>query len=80
MEKNSRRLGRGLQALLGPTTVIEARADGSLTHIPIGAVRPNRYQPRQAFDEEALDELKTSLDQVGLLQPIIVRPGGRRRL
>ena len=76
MEKNPRRLGRGLEALLGPTTVIEARADGSLTHIPIGAVRPNRYQPRQGFDEKALAELKTSLDQVGLLQPIIVRPGG----
>lgn len=76
MEKTSRRLGRGLEALLGPTTVAEARADGSLTQVPLNAVRPNPYQPRQAFDEKALDELKTSLGQVGLLQPIIVRPAG----
>jgi len=76
MEKTSRRLGRGLEALLGPTTVAEARADGSLTQVPLNAVRPNPYQPRQAFDEKALDELKSSLDQAGLLQPIIVRPAG----
>lgn len=76
MEKTRRRLGRGLEALLGPTTVAEARADGSLTRIPLNAVRPNPYQPRQAFDEKALDELKVSLDQAGLLQPILVRHAG----
>jgi ParB family chromosome partitioning protein len=70
----TRRLGRGLEALLGPTTVAEAREQGSLTQVPLNTVRPNPYQPRQAFDQKALDELKSSLDQAGLLQPIIVRP------
>ena len=76
MEKGRSRLGRGLEALLGPTSVVEARANGSLTQIPLNAVRPNPYQPRHAFDEKALDELKNSLDQAGLLQPVIVRPTG----
>ncbi len=74
MEKARRRLGRGLEALLGPPTVAEARADGSLTNVSLSPIRPNPYQPRHAFDEEALDELKTSLQHSGLLQPIIVRP------
>ena len=76
MDKTRRRLGRGLEALLGPTSVAEARANGSLKQIPLSSVRPNPYQPRHAFDEKALDELQTSLDQNGLLQPVIVRPSG----
>ncbi len=75
MDKARRRLGRGLEALLGPT-VSEARANGSLTKLPLKAVRPNPYQPRHAFDEKALDELKNSMDRAGLLQPVIVRPTG----
>ncbi len=71
----TRRLGRGLEALLGPTTTTAAaRATGALTHLPLEAIRPNRYQPRQAFDEVALAELATSMDASGLLQPIVVRP------
>jgi len=70
-----RRLGRGLEALLGPTTTTaEARAEGSLTEIPLAAVRPNRYQPRRSFDDHALEELAASLAASGLLQPIVVRP------
>src|SRR5688572_21024416 len=77
-----RRLGRGLEALLGPTSVAEARAEGSLLQLPLQAVRPNRYQPRQAFDEEALGELTESMRASGLLQPVIVRPlsGGKYEL
>ncbi len=78
MDKARRRLGRGLEALLGPT-VSEARASGSLTQLPLSSVRPNRYQPRHAFDEKALEELKNSMDQAGLLQPVIVRPTGSHR-
>jgi ParB family chromosome partitioning protein len=70
-----RRLGRGLEALLGPS-VAEARADGSLAMVPMGSIRPNPYQPRHVFDETALEELKESLRTAGLLQPIIVRPNG----
>lgn len=41
--------------------------------IPVDAIVPNPKQPRQVFDEEALEELKTSIEQVGFLQPIVVR-------
>jgi ParB family transcriptional regulator, chromosome partitioning protein len=41
--------------------------------IPVGAIVPNPRQPRQVFDDEALAELKTSIEEVGFLQPIVVR-------
>jgi ParB family transcriptional regulator, chromosome partitioning protein len=41
--------------------------------IPVGAVTPNPRQPRQVFDEEALEELAASIRVVGLLQPVVVR-------
>lgn len=44
--------------------------------LPIGHVRPNQWQPRQVFDEEALAELVHSIREVGLLQPVVVRPVG----
>jgi ParB family chromosome partitioning protein len=44
--------------------------------IPVGAIVPNPKQPRQAFDDEALAELKTSIEEVGFLQPIVVRELG----
>jgi ParB family chromosome partitioning protein len=44
--------------------------------IPVGAIEPNPRQPRQAFDEEALEELAESIRVVGLLQPIVVRKTG----
>lgn len=84
-----RRLGRGLEALLGPTTTTaEAQAEGTLRQIPIRDIRPNPYQPRRDFDQEALAELAASLESVGLLQPVVVRPSnggfeliaGERRL
>lgn len=73
---SKRRLGRGLEALLGPATVAEARAEGSLAQIPVNSLQPNPYQPRQAFDEEALGELADSMQRSGLLQPVVVRPAG----
>ena len=42
--------------------------------IPVGAIAPNSRQPRQVFDEDDLDELVTSIREVGVLQPIVVRP------
>ncbi|TDC84081.1 ParB/RepB/Spo0J family partition protein [Micromonospora sp. KC606] len=44
--------------------------------IPVDAIVPNPKQPRQVFDEEALEELKTSIQEVGFLQPIVVRDLG----
>lgn len=84
-----RRLGRGLEALLGPApSTAEATADGSLVRLPLAQIRPNPYQPRRAFDEAALSDLAESLRSSGLLQPIVVRPAdggyeliaGERRL
>jgi ParB family chromosome partitioning protein len=44
--------------------------------IPLSAITPNPKQPRQVFDDEALDELKASIEEVGFLQPIVVREIG----
>lgn len=71
-----RRLGRGLEALLGPTRE-EAQREGSLVELAIREIRPNPYQPRQDVDEAALEELKSSIQQAGLLQPVVVRPRPR---
>ncbi|WP_298992023.1 ParB/RepB/Spo0J family partition protein [uncultured Pseudokineococcus sp.] len=45
-----------------------------LTEVPVGAVRPNPRQPRQVFDEDELAELEQSIREVGVLQPVVVRP------
>lgn len=42
--------------------------------IPVGQITPNARQPRQVFDEEELEELASSIAEVGLLQPVVVRP------
>lgn len=75
---NKRRLGRGLEALLGPS-VTEAKAGGSLGQISLELIEPNPYQPRNSIDEAALEELKASLRSSGLLQPVVVRPHGDGR-
>jgi ParB family transcriptional regulator, chromosome partitioning protein len=67
-----RRLGRGLEALLGPTRE-EAEREGSLVELPIKEIRPNPFQPRQTVDPGALEELVSSIKQAGLLQPVVVR-------
>jgi len=67
-----RRLGRGLEALLGPTRE-EAEREGSLVELPIKDIRPNPFQPRQTVDPTALEELVSSIKQAGLLQPVVVR-------
>jgi ParB family transcriptional regulator, chromosome partitioning protein len=70
-----RRLGRGLEALLGPTRE-EAEREGSLVELAIADIRPNPYQPRRDVDPTALEELKASILKAGLLQPVVVRAGG----
>src|SRR5213594_4141544 len=82
-----RRLGRGLEALLGPTRE-EAEREGSLVELTIADIRPNPYQPRRDVDPAALEELEASIRKAGLLQPVVVRPSdggfeliaGERRL
>ena len=70
----TRRLGRGLEALLGPTTREQAEATGALRELPMASVRPNPFQPRTRMDEGPLDELVASIQASGLLQPVLVRP------
>jgi ParB family chromosome partitioning protein len=70
----TRRLGRGLEALLGPISREQAETSGALRELPITALVPNPFQPRRHFDEAALKDLSDSIAASGLLQPIIVRP------
>jgi ParB family chromosome partitioning protein len=74
-DTRSRRLGRGLEALLGPS-LAEGRGDAAVRQVPLASIRPNPYQPRRDFPEEALAELAQSLRTSGLLQPVVVRPAG----
>ena len=64
-------LGRGLDALLGDTT-LQAQTGGSV-NLPIAQVEPGLNQPRKHFDEEALAYLAESIRQHGILQPLTVR-------
>ena len=64
-------LGKGLGALI-PTEVANDTSS-ALREVPIGAIKPNSYQPRSIFDEEAMSSLAASIKELGVLQPILVR-------
>jgi ParB family transcriptional regulator, chromosome partitioning protein len=68
-------LGKGLGALI-PAEGHEGGELAGLEELPISAIRPNRFQPRDYFDEEALGALADSIREVGVLQPVLVRPAG----
>jgi ParB family chromosome partitioning protein len=70
----TKRLGRGLEALLGPVSREQAEGLSGLRELPIASIRPNPYQPRTEIDETALAELIASIESSGMLQPIVVRP------
>jgi ParB family chromosome partitioning protein len=89
-----RGLGRGLGELFqrtepqpvsvsanGPAEAPMASVpDGSyFADLPLDSISPNPRQPRTAFDEEAMNELVESIREVGMLQPIVVRPMGGAR-
>lgn len=63
-------LGKGLEALIPPPK----RSD--LRRISISRIRANPHQPRQGFDTDALETLAESIRQLGILQPVVVRPEG----
>lgn len=69
----TRRLGRGLEALLGPVSREQAERSGELVELAVTSIRPNPYQPRHEIDEPSLEELAASIQASGLLQPIVVR-------
>ena len=68
---NKKGLGIGLTHLLGD---ISGQEGESLRQVPIEQLRPGRFQPRQYFDEQALEELADSIANSGMLQPLVVRP------
>ena len=72
--EKQRRLGRGLEALIG--TQPTSTAASELQRIPTSRIRPNPYQPRREFDPSTLAELEASIKANGLLQPITVRRKG----
>ncbi|MFW5955243.1 MAG: ParB/RepB/Spo0J family partition protein [Rhodothermales bacterium] len=67
--------GDGGQELSGRVNRFEDRVRllGRVAEIDVRAIRPNPYQPRESFDETALDELAASIRQLGIIQPITVR-------
>ncbi len=77
MSQPKRGLGKGLGALLGDAPVpTSPEVHGVLREIPVGRITPNPIQPRKNFDAAAMDDLKTSIAEYGVLVPIIVRKRG----
>ncbi len=64
-------LGKGLSALIPSDAVGEE--DSVLRVVPISHIKPNAFQPRTHFNEESMASLATSIREVGLLQPVLVR-------
>ena len=85
MAKTKHGLGKGLSALIRPvpqarhpdsaTPVSAEPSDGATTHVEVSKIRPNPFQPRADFDQQALDELKDSIRQKGIIKPVTVRRG-----
>ena len=67
-------LGRGLGSLIPPGSGEEGA--GGFQEIPVASISANRRQPRTSFDEEALAALTASVRELGVLQPVLVRPTG----
>ena len=72
----SRRLGKGLGALLGEYLEEPTSGEIPIRELDIGRIRPNPFQPRRQFEDDSLDELEASIRENGLLQPLVVRPSG----
>jgi ParB family chromosome partitioning protein len=70
----TKRLGRGLEALLGPVSREQAEASGALRELSLSSLKPNPYQPRTRVSQAELTDLASSMEASGLLQPIVVRP------
>ncbi len=72
-------LGKGLGALIPENQEVtpvpeEVITQGPLRQVPVSAISPNQFQPRKAFNDESLQSLASSVRELGVLQPIIVRP------
>ena len=81
MSEKRKGLGRGLSALIPEAPAARATSAGSagpatdtVRTLSVSEIRPNRQQPRTAFDEAGLEELAASIRTQGLIQPLIVTP------
>ncbi|RJG12731.1 ParB/RepB/Spo0J family partition protein [Pseudomonas cavernicola] len=85
MATKKRGLGRGLDALLGGSSVNALQEEAvqadtrELQYIPLDLIQRGKYQPRRDMDSTALDELAQSIRAQGVMQPIVVRPIGAGR-
>ena len=70
-------LGRGLESLMGEANA-EVHSNKPDVELPIESISPNPHQPRKDFDQDKLEELKSSIEQHGILQPILVRKRGNK--
>ena len=70
MSKAARGLGKGLDALIPQS---QADAEKTIQELSVSEIRANQFQPRKEFDDESLEELKESIRQYGVLQPVLVR-------
>ena len=73
MAAPNRGLGRGLEALLGPSRE-EPAPSREFQELPLDLLRPGRFQPRQTVDPESIAELAESIRAQGVVQPVLVRP------
>lgn len=76
-----KRLGRGLGSLIGnldevTTAEVEDKTN-ALVELDIDRIQRGKYQPRQVFEQESLQELADSIRSQGIVQPIVVRPEGK---
>lgn len=69
---------KGAPAASVPSAPLPAAGEDSIRQIRLSQIDPNRSQPRESFDEEALQELAASIREHGVLQPVLVRPAGKR--
>ncbi len=75
--KRTKGLGRGLEALLGPSGDDANKDMGEqVMTLPLGKLQAGKYQPRSRMDESSLMELSESIKSQGIMQPILVRPIG----
>ena len=65
--------GRGLDALMDTHSEVETQGSSNLSEIDITQIEPNPNQPRREFDAEALNELASSIRELGIIQPITLR-------
>lgn len=71
-------LGRGIDALFGDMGLAEENTENLVQMIDLGLIDPNKEQPRKHFDADSLAQLADSIRSVGVIQPIVLSPNGRR--